>query len=123
MGLAPLVMVVEDDGDIREALADVLSDNGYRTLMARDGAEALVVLRSGAERPAAIVLDLMMPVMDGWQFREEQMKHATLSRIPVVLLTAGSDVERKGHAMGASGALRKPVQLAALLEAVEAALR
>ena len=67
---SPYVMVVDDDDEIREALSDVLTDEGYEVVGARDGQQALQFLREG-RRPHAILLDLWMPVMDGWQLRHE----------------------------------------------------
>jgi CheY-like chemotaxis protein len=109
------VLLVEDDVDVREAVSDTLQDAGYRVLSARHGKEALELLRSGGSRPCLILLDLMMPVMDGWQFRELQSKDPALSDIPVVALSAHGGL----HALDAADHLRKPVQLRALMEVVQ----
>jgi chemotaxis response regulator CheB len=84
----PLVQVVDDDRDIREALCDLLEAWGYRTVAASNGHEAFKYLAVG-EKPALIMLDLMMPVMDGLRFREEQLKHPQYSAIPVIAISAG----------------------------------
>src|SRR5690242_5374004 len=68
------ILVVEDDADVREALVDVLEAEGFSVAMAEDGAQALDYLGGAAPRPALILLDLMMPNMNGLQFREEQLK-------------------------------------------------
>jgi CheY-like chemotaxis protein len=110
-----MVLLVEDDVDVREAVTDTLEDAGYRVTAARHGQEALALLRDGRARPCLILLDLMMPVMDGWQFRELQSKDPALADIPVVALSAHGGL----HALGAADHLRKPVQLRALMEVVE----
>jgi CheY-like chemotaxis protein len=109
------VLLVEDDVDVREAVTDTLEDAGYRVLAARHGQEALALLRDGGTRPCLILLDLMMPVMDGWQFRELQSKDPALADIPVVALSAHGGLQ----ALGAADHLRKPVQLRALMAVVE----
>jgi CheY-like chemotaxis protein len=110
-----MVLLVEDDVDVREAVTDTLEDAGYRVITARHGQEALEVLRNGGPRPCLILLDLMMPVMDGWQFRDLQSKDPELADIPVVALSAHGGL----HALGAADHLRKPVQLRALMDVVE----
>lgn len=108
------VLVVEDDRDVREAVADGLSEAGYDVVVAENGKVALALLREGGLHPALILLDLMMPVMDGWQFRTEQRADAGLSTIPVVALTAHEHVTD----FDAAEHLRKPVPLETLLAAV-----
>lgn len=80
------LLVVDDDVFIRNVLADTFRDEGYTVQTAKNGAEALTT--SQANPPALILLDLMMPVMDGWGFLEERLRQATLLRIPVIVLTA-----------------------------------
>src|SRR5207248_2059822 len=79
------VMVVEDDADVREAIAEVLSDCEYKPVHAANGAEALHRLRTAEVRPCVILLDMMMPTMDGWQFRAEQKSDPSVSDIPGVV--------------------------------------
>jgi len=114
------VLVVEDDRDTREALLDVLTDAAYDVTTVGHGAEALALLREDGERPCAIVLDLMMPVMDGREFRRHQQCDPSLSSIPLIVLTAHAD--REGGAMTVHGGtcLRKPVELDDLLGNVAA---
>ena len=88
------ILVVDDDQDLRDAIADILSDEGYRVGQAGNGAEALTYLRTH-EKPDLILLDLMMPVMDGLQFRREQRRDPLLAEIPVVVLTAAGKVARR----------------------------
>jgi CheY-like chemotaxis protein len=81
------VLVVEDDSDLREMMVQWLGMLGYRVRAAKHGAEAMDALRGGL-RPRVIILDLMMPVMDGWEFRREQLRDPRLRHIPVVITTA-----------------------------------
>src|SRR5262245_23155992 len=85
--MASLVLVVDDDEEIRNALTEFLSDEGYGVVSASNGREALASLREGVH-PSVILLDLMMPVMDGWDFRAEQLRDPGLRDIPVVVITA-----------------------------------
>jgi CheY-like chemotaxis protein len=81
------VLLVEDDLPIRDSLGEALTEEGFDVSTAGNGAEALERLRSG-RRPAVIVLDLMMPVMDGWDFRQQQLDDPVLRDIPVVVVSA-----------------------------------
>ena len=110
-----VVLVVEDDPDIRATLCEALEDNGYRAAGAANGAEALEYLRKAAEPPCLILLDLMMPVMDGQTFRTEQRADPKLANIPVVVISAYRDVERQANDLAAEF-LSKPVRLETLLE-------
>jgi two-component system, chemotaxis family, chemotaxis protein CheY len=109
-----VVLLVEDDADMRNDLATILEYEGYRVRTASDGTEALDQLRNGLE-PSLIVLDLMMPQMNGWQFREEQRKSPELLRIPLVLLSGNSDVRRHAEDLGAVDYLAKPIDLGKLI--------
>ncbi|WP_437726096.1 response regulator [Sorangium sp. So ce861] len=109
------ILVIEDDQGVCDALAGVLSDEGYEVMTARNGAEALARLR-GAPAPALIVLDLMMPMMDGYAFRAEQLRTPAIADVPVVVLTAGA--APRAAELGPVDILKKPVNLAALLDAV-----
>ncbi len=112
------ILLVEDDPDIAEAVKDVLTDHGHSVQTARNGLEALVVLSTG-ELPQLIFLDLMMPQMDGAQFREAQLGDARLSRIPVVLVSADRGVEERALEMGVDSWLAKPTTPEKLLAAAE----
>ena len=83
------VLIVEDDRDIRDTLADVLQSEGYEVACARNGLEGLIAARH--HHPDVIVLDLMMPVMNGWQFREQQRMDASIRDVPVVVISAARD--------------------------------
>lgn len=114
------VMVVEDDRDVREAITWVLEDAGYRVVAAENGSVALGLLRDGASRPSAIILDLMMPVMDGWQFRAAQLNDPAIATIPVICLTAHPDAERASPELRPRVWMRKPPDLDNLLAAIAA---
>lgn len=114
---SPAILIVDDDPDIREALLDVLTDHGYSAEALSNGREALEYLRAGA-RPQLILLDLMMPVMDGLQFRHEQVSDPELRELPVLLISAGNDVAKSAQALGVPHSMRKPLDLAKLLEVV-----
>jgi CheY-like chemotaxis protein len=112
------VLVVDDDVNFREILKQILSLEGYRVTSAATGAEALEVLQ-GVSSPCVILLDLMMPVMDGSQFRREQARDPALAEIPVVVVSAASNVPQKAAALGAAGYIQKPVDLDNLLSTVQ----
>ncbi len=108
------VLVVDDDAGVRQALVDILTDEGHRVSAARHGAEALELLRT-AERPDVIVLDLTMPVMDGWTFREHQRQDPALAGIPLIVMSAAS---ARGRKVDANRVLAKPVDIDVLLESI-----
>ena len=113
------VMVVEDDETIRDSLIEFLADKGYATKGAPDGKEALDALAADPVQPCLIVLDLMMPVMDGWTFRAEQMRDPHLSQIPVIVISAYRDLSQQVKDLGLIGYLKKPLDLTKLLAIVE----
>jgi CheY-like chemotaxis protein len=110
------VLVVDDDPDICATMQAALEFFGYSVDTARDGAEALQKLRRG-DVPFLILLDFMMPGMNGIEFRSEQLRDPSLASIPVVMLSGAGDVAAKAAAVGMEG-LNKPVDLDVLLEKV-----
>lgn len=106
------VLVVDDERDIRDAVAEVLKDEGYEVLDARDGAEGLAQLR--AHHPSVVLLDLMMPGMNGWEFCAARKRDPELSAIPVIVISALGSVS----GVDAEAFLQKPFELEALLSAV-----
>ena len=112
------ILIVEDDHDVAQSVADVLEASGYSTGVAANGREALDYLEQHAQ-PDLILLDMMMPVMDGWQFREEQRKLPVLESIPVVIVTADGNARGKAAALQAAGHVGKPVTIDGLLNEVE----
>jgi CheY-like chemotaxis protein len=107
-----MILVVDDDDDIREMIAEALVLNGYRVSTAPNGTVALEQAR--AHRLDLIILDLMMPVMNGWQFLEAQREDPDLATIPVVVVTATLDAQVESASM----LLRKPFDLDTLLTIV-----
>jgi CheY-like chemotaxis protein len=87
------ILVVEDDLDLRETLAETLEHRGFDVITAANGLEALKLLRSRASPPSVILLDLMMPVMDGYGFLEEQRNDPELAAIPLAIVTAGHNID------------------------------
>jgi CheY-like chemotaxis protein len=112
------VLVVEDDLDIAEAILDVLMDEGYEVAHATNGREALDLLRS-QPKPSMILLDLMMPEMDGPHFREVQLSDPKLSEIPVVVLSADRMIAEKARELGVLDYLTKPLHPQQLVSIVE----
>lgn len=109
------LLVVEDDSDVREALQLVLERAGYEVSTAANGREAIEALPT--VRPALILLDLMMPVMSGFDFLEERERRAELAAIPVVVVSA---YDRAAAALGGVAAIvPKPVKVATMLGAIE----
>jgi CheY-like chemotaxis protein len=115
------VLVVEDDEDLRTELSELLQDEGYTVLEAGSGREALTLLEAG-ERPELILLDQMMPAMNGSEFRSAQLADETLRNIPVVLMTASAEVERLTAELRPAATLRKPMQVEHLLSTVKRVL-
>lgn len=109
------ILIVDDDFDIREMMAQVLEDEGYRPVAVANGREALEYLRRSPDRPSLILLDLMMPVMNGWEFRNEQKKDPLLASIPVVVVSANC----RDQSIDAAGLMKKPIQLRTLLSTIE----
>jgi CheY-like chemotaxis protein len=114
-----LVMIIEDDPDVREAVAEALDDLGYPSLSAANGKEGIDRLTASPKRPCVILLDLMMPIMDGRQFRAAQLEDSALSSIPVLVLSAQTDAPKAAEELHAAGCLRKPVDLPMLLKLVQ----
>lgn len=112
------IMIVEDDRDIRRNVSRLLSSEGYAVEVAGDGQEALTLLQSTSEMPCVIILDLMMPIMDGFQFREQQAKLPSISQIPVIIMTADGHIDEKKIRTGANLALKKPTDIDTILNAV-----
>jgi len=120
-GDGAMVLVIDDDRDIRDAAVMLLRSDGYRAVAAENGHEALGLLRSGAVRPKLIILDLRMPVMDGFAFRAAQLADPALAPIPVVVLSADGPrgVAKAAEELHAVAAVAKPVDGNELLRVVE----
>ena len=110
------VLIVEDEEDVRGALVAFLEGEGHSVVEAAHGAEALTQLRS--DGICLIVLDLWMPVMDGWEFRAAQRKDPALAGVPVVVITADKGARRRAGDFGEAGWMTKPIDFGRLLELV-----
>ena len=113
------ILIVEDGDEIRTSLGEMLTDEGFITVLARDGRVALDRLSEGL-RPDLILLDMMMPRMDGPQFRQEQLLDPLVSAIPVVVMTALRSFDQR--AMQARATLHKPFTIDQLMTAIGLAL-
>jgi CheY-like chemotaxis protein len=111
------VLIVDDDQAIRQMLQDVLEIQGYKTLTANNGKEGIEKLKPPAELPCVIVLDLMMPGMNGWEFLDHQRSNPNLARIPVIVCSAYRESAKSVHA---HAVVEKPIKLDQLLGAVKA---
>jgi CheY-like chemotaxis protein len=103
------ILMVEDDDDIREMVIEILEQHGFETEGATDGRDALHRLRTGARLPDVIFLDLLMPIMDGAQFRTEQLSDPTLAGVPVVVMSALNDGSARAERLEPIEFLRKPI--------------
>lgn len=112
------VLIVEDEADVRESLAVILESEGYRVLEAAHGGEALDRLRTADGSVCLILLDLFMPIMNGWAFRNEQLKDPALAVIPVVVITADAAAARSARGLGVVDAMTKPLDFERLLALV-----
>ena len=113
------VLIVDDDDSIRDTFTQILEDEGYYVSSATNGLEAITQLRSNSDLPCLILLDLSRPIMNGWEFRNEQQQDPTLALVPVVVLSADRSVQQKATTINANGYLQKPVDIITLLDTVE----
>ena len=115
-----MILIVEDDRDIREFLGELLQAEGYSVVLAANGNQARERLES-PPLPSLILLDLMMPELDGWALSKELKCVEELARIPVILVSGLSDVRHEADSLNAIGYLRKPFDMDNLLELIEKA--
>ena len=120
MNGSSVVLVVDDDPDILEALSEILEAEGFEIRRARNGKEALEKLEP--QPPQLILLDLMMPVMDGWEFAQRMRQRPSVAKIPLIVLSADRNVGSKAQDIGAVGHLAKPFELNDLLDMVRRSL-
>lgn len=114
IALGPYILVVDDDRDLRESLCDLLTEEGFATTGVADGQEALDYLRDNDSLPRLVFLDLMMPRMNGWQFREAQKADPRIASIPVAVITAMGSRASCGT-IDANEIIRKPPGIEELL--------
>ncbi len=113
-----LILLVEDDTDIREEMAALLQAEGYQVAQARNGKEALDQLKT-MPAPCIILLDLMMPVMNGWDFRAQQLADPALKKIPTVIVSGAAQAPQEARSLGAAAFLQKPFDVEPLLDVIE----
>ncbi len=109
---------MDDDADARRGLQELLELQGYDVITAPDGAAGLAHLRRGL-RPCFILLDLRMPTMDGWQFRDEQMRDSELRRIPVAVFSGDAQEEAAAAELGVELVLRKPLDVERMIDMLQ----
>ena len=117
------ILIVDDDNDVRSALSELLEEEGFSVEGVHNGREALARLRGGVH-PAVILLDLMMPGMDGWDFRTEQLRDPKLAAVPVVIVSAsGFSQESIGTQFRPAAYVEKPIERTALLDVIRQVVR
>jgi CheY-like chemotaxis protein len=109
------ILIVEDDQSIRETMIEMLQSEGYNTYSAINGKDALNLLRDEIPKPCLVLLDMMMPIMNGREFLDEMMKDSVLAPIPVLIVSAIAD---PSNTKGSVGFLKKPVDIDAVLSTV-----
>lgn len=112
----PTVLVVDDDADFRRLLKLWLNANGYDVSEAPNGLEALRVM--SRSKPCLILLDLMMPVLDGRGFRAQQLRNPQLAGIPVLCVSAAHEAENVARELGTAGCITKPIEMDSLVDRV-----
>jgi CheY-like chemotaxis protein len=118
MGPAKKILIVEDDECIREALLDLLEGEGYQISVAANGQIGLDFLRQTEELPSLILLDLMMPVKDGFTFREEQLGDERINKVPVLVMSADPNMLLKKDRLKANIYMKKPLELSQMLRSI-----
>jgi CheY-like chemotaxis protein len=113
------ILLVEDDQAIRESLREILNDFGYPVQVAENGKIALDFLRQADVLPALILLDLMMPVMDGYEFRTVQLADPKLAEIPTIAVSASGNLQEKADNLRVTDYLKKPIDLEMLFSLIE----
>jgi len=114
-----MLLLIDDDRELREALAEFLALHGYLVHSVADGCAALQWSKGGNTLPKLILLDLFMPVLDGWGFLFERRKDPRLARIPVVIMSGSRGIDRKAKEAGATAVMFKPVVPQELLRVIE----
>lgn len=113
------LLIVEDSPDLRDLMTELYRIEGYTAQTAKNGQDALRFLRSAEKLPSVILLDLMMPLVDGMQFRKLQKSDPRLADIPVLVMTADANAKEKARLAEANGFLKKPVEADVLIKVAE----
>jgi CheY-like chemotaxis protein len=112
------ILIVDDDLDTGEAMSELLAYQGFEVALASDGQSALEALRSADTLPDVILLDLMMPVMNGWQFRRAQLDDPQLASVPVIVVTASLASDSQLSQLKAAALFHKPVDAGTLVRKI-----
>lgn len=113
------ILIIEDDVEIRHSLQEVLELEGYEIILANNGREALDLLQIAHTLPTAILLDMMMPIMNGYEFRSLQLADEKIANIPTAILSAEGNLDAKVKELGVQFVLKKPIDLDNLLTTLE----
>lgn len=113
------ILIIDDDQGIRDALSELLEMEGYAVKLAVNGNEGLHILRELPKPPDLVLLDFMMPAMDGFQFRQRQVEEGLYTEVPVVLMSADCHVGEKQIRGGMMDHLRKPMDINEVLDMVK----
>jgi CheY-like chemotaxis protein len=111
-----IILIIDDDQGIREALKELLEIEGFRVETAASGTDGLNALRSFSVSPALVLVDLMMPGMGGLEFRSQQLEHKLFLETPVILMSADGQMEKRGESSQFTGYLRKPMDINQVLD-------
>lgn len=114
-----MVLVVDDDREWRETVGEFLAGQGYTVQSAANGSQALEFSKHYQIPPELILLDLNMPILDGWGFLAERLSYPQLAEVPVVVMSAARDLDGKAKEAGAAVVMRKPIVPEVLLEVIE----
>ncbi len=112
------ILIVEDDDDLRDSILELLQLRGFNVVAAADGQQALDELRAGLT-PCLIILDLMLPVVSGWEFRNQQLSDPRLSEIPTVIVSGINNLEIESRRLQATAFVSKPINFDLLFKTVE----
>ena len=118
MNLGRYILLIEDDADISEAVKSIIEEENYQVKCAFNGKEALEYLKSSDDMPSLILLDIMMPIMNGYEFREAQLDSPKIASIPTVVLSAAGKNEDLTH-FHFTESLKKPLDLDTLVDVVK----
>jgi len=115
----PFVLLVDDESDLRESIAELLQFEGYQVAEVSNGQEALDFLRKFAPPPCLVLLDMMMPVMGGKEFRRAQLSDPKIAKIPIAVMTAGRLTSEVIQELAPQELIKKPINLEAFLETIQ----
>jgi CheY-like chemotaxis protein len=113
------ILIIDDEAQLRFVISELLRDEGYTVAQAANGREALIYLQTATPLPCVILLDMMMPLMNGWEFLRVQQHNPLFAPIPVVVISVFRALAESAAALGVQQALAKPIDLDRLLATVQ----